>query len=309
MKNLSKRLMVQVVILLFCIQVTNLSILAQEIDPADVNQDGSVNLADLEAIVDSFGEEPILIRDPQPDNVITIYDYAMVVATLVAPYADSVTPEPSPSLQPSIPAGLTPTNGPTPTTGLTPMPTSPPPTPLDIPGEIRLMEWNEPATKNRSGFLEYKPAPAYAQGNWVAPINYAEGTLHFRARVKGMPVEQPGMKLGFCFWQGQNNTPSWGEECAYREPVPGIANTDVQWTRDMTELNPIGGENNSINWTVNRWKYGVIVRNAHNKPVSAKSGMNWNGENPDHWYPLDIRFTIVLVKKNQAFSGWQNYDW
>ena len=148
MKNLSKRLMVQVVILLFCIQVTNLSILAQEIDPADVNQDGSVNLADLEAIVDSFGEEPILIRDPQPDNVITIYDYAMVVATLVAPYADSVTPEPSPSLQPSIPAGLTPTNGPTPTTGLTPMPTSPPPTPLDIPGEIRLMEWNEPATKN-----------------------------------------------------------------------------------------------------------------------------------------------------------------
>ena len=276
-------------------------------NPADVDNNGSVNLADVQAVIANFDRTQFSIRDPQPDGKITIFDFSIVAQALYAQ---------NPSATPTT--GPSPTSGPTPTAGTTPSPTPPPPTPLAIPGEIRLMEWNEIATQNRSGFLEYKPAPEFAQGNWITPENYAEGKLYFRAKVNGIPVNQPGMKLGFCLWQGENNTSSWGEECASSEPVAGLSGTDVQWSRNMNDLNPIGGVANSIEWDVRRWKYGIIVRNVNNlanletsegKPVSAKSGMNWNGEDPTHWYPLDIRFTVVLVKKNQTFSGWDNYGW
>lgn len=263
-------------------------------NPADVDNNGSVNLFDLSAIITHFNETQFPILDPQPNGKIDIFDYSIVIGELIA-----LSPQASPT---TISSDTTPTIDPSPST-------NPIATPIPISGEIRLMEWTEVAAQNRSGFLEYKPAPEFAQGNWVTPENYAEGKLYFRARVNGIPVEQTGMKLGFCFWQGENNTPSWGEECASSEPVPGVVGAQREWTRTMTDLNPIGGKNNSIEWDVRRWKYGIIVRNKNNKPVSAKSGMNWNGEDPTHWYPLDIRFTVVLVKKDQTFSGWHNYDY
>ena len=49
------------------------------------------------------------------------------------------------------------------------------------------------------------------------------------------------------------------------------------------------------------------MRNRYNLPVSDKQGWNWNGENPDNWYPLDLRFTVVVVEKGAGFSGWDNY--
>ncbi len=268
-------------------------------NPADVDNNGSVNLVDLQALAANFNRTQFSIRDPQPDGKITIFDFSIVVRALYAQ---------NPSATPTT--GPSPTSGPTPTIGATPTPTPPQPTPIAIPGEMRILEWNKLAEINHSGFLVAKPAPDFAQGNWVTPDNYVDGKLYFRARVNGIPVNQPNMKLGFCFWQGTGpNAEGWGEECLASQLVPAVSGSDVQWVRNMADRNVIGGAGNDIDWTIPRWQYGIVVRNGANKPVSKKAGMNWNGEDPLAWYPLDIRFTVVLVKKNQAFSGWDNYDW
>ena len=41
--------------------------------------------------------------------------------------------------------------------------------------------------------------------------------------------------------------------------------------------------------------------------MSNYNGWNWNGEDPTEWYPLDMRYTVVVVAKGATFSGWGNY--
>ena len=66
-------------------------------------------------------------------------------------------------------------------------------------------------------------------------------------------------------------------------------------------------EGRLILWDQPRSRNGFAVRNRQNLPVSDKQGWNWNGEDPDEWYPLDLRFTVVVVEKGAGFSGWSNY--
>jgi hypothetical protein len=63
----------------------------------------------------------------------------------------------------------------------------------------------------------------------------------------------------------------------------------------------------ALDWTKPPDRNGVVIKNSAGKPVSRYSGWNWNGENPDHWFPMDLRFTVVVVAKGQSFSGWDKY--
>jgi len=170
--------------------------------------------------------------------------------------------------------------------------------------EKLVFNWNQPVLKAHSGFAQEKPTIAAHNGNWTVPPNFANGTLYFRARVISIPKQQPGMKLGFCFWQQK---PKWGEECSKNTPVAGVPGTDVTWTQTLSSLNAINGDH--INWAFDRWKQGFVVRNARGKPVSNKLNFNWSGENPANWYPMNIHYTVVLVAPGGSFSGWQNYGW
>ena len=40
---------------------------------------------------------------------------------------------------------------------------------------------------------------------------------------------------------------------------------------------------------------------------TGKDESDWGGNNPDHWYPMNLRFQVVLVPAGGTFSGWQNY--
>ena len=62
-----------------------------------------------------------------------------------------------------------------------------------------------------------------------------------------------------------------------------------------------------INYAVARSRHGAVIRNEHGNPVSGKQGWDWYGEIPEEWYPLDWRFTVVVVAKGETFSGWGNY--
>jgi hypothetical protein len=204
----------------------------------------------------------------------------------------------------------TPTTTATSTATLTPTPTAtddgkddtPTPTPTATkvlpPGEeLLIFDFNGVVNKSNSGFIRLDPAPE-ANGDWTTPINFAEGTLYFRAEVRSQPVPQEFMKLGFCIWQGDK------ENCR-GERVPGFPGTVVTWAEPISSLWKKDGI--PVDWSRPRSKYGFSVRNKKNNPVSDKFDWNWNGENPDDWYPLNVRLTVVVAEEGAGFSGWDNY--
>jgi hypothetical protein len=173
--------------------------------------------------------------------------------------------------------------------------------------EMMIFNWNQPVLKGMGGFAQYKPLGAFPQfpnGNWVSPVNYTNGTLYFRAKVISIPVNQPKMRLGFCFWQ---SSPKYGEECTRNPSVPGIPGQETRWSQTFSSLAKINAK--PINWTQPRWKEGFVVRKGSGKPVSNKLNFNWSGENPDNWYPLNIHFTVVLVAPGGGAPDWTKYGW
>lgn len=156
-------------------------------------------------------------------------------------------------------------------------------------------------TKSMNGFIMEVPSGA-ANANWVSGqyAGFAGGTLYYRARIISIPQNQNRMKFGFCVWQDHFSN----EECRgqWLTGVPGFEDTWSHKLSDMWVKKP-------INWSQPRQRHGFIVRNAQNKPVSSKKNWNWSGENPDHWYPMNVHYTVVLVKQGGTFDGWENYGW
>ncbi len=156
-------------------------------------------------------------------------------------------------------------------------------------------------TKAMNGFIMEVPSGA-ANANWVSGqyAGFAGGTLYYRARIISIPQNQNRMKFGFCVWQDHFKN----EECRgqWLTGVPGAESTWSHKLSDMWVKKP-------INWSQPRQRHGFIVRNAQNNPVSSKKNWNWSGENPDHWYPMNVHYTVVLVKQGGTFDGWENYGW
>lgn len=164
-------------------------------------------------------------------------------------------------------------------------------------GEMLIYDWNKPITIDEGGFAMDKTSQYLGQ-NWESPVNYADGRLYFRARIYSIPVNQPGMKLGFCFWQGDR------ENCRGND-VPGAAGVVSTWDFALHDMWKKNGD--EILWDQPRKKMGFSVRDGQNDPVSNKTSDNWGGNNPNDWYPMNLRFQVVLVPAGQSFSGWQNY--
>lgn len=165
-----------------------------------------------------------------------------------------------------------------------------------VAGELKIFDWNKPVLQRDRGFPWNDPP--LENGNWVSPINYAAGTIHFRAQVMSMPRPQ-SMRLQFCFWQNRTRL----ETCSQtRSLSPGDT---VTWSQPLNGMWKKDGR--SLNWAQPRNRNGVAIKNMRGKPVSNFSGWNWNGENPADWYPMNMRFTVVIVAQGKTFSGWDNY--
>jgi hypothetical protein len=193
---------------------------------------------------------------------------------------------------------------------LTPLDGPPPPPPPgdELADEILVFNRGSLAspfivTKQMSGFIEDKPPTGAANANWVTGqyAGFAGGTLYYRARIVSIPANQPGMKLGFCFWEQKYEH----EQCR-GQVIDGIPGTQMEWQHELSDM---WVKAQPVNWANPRTKHGFLVRNENNKLVSDKKGWNWNGENPDHWYPMQIHYTVVLVKAGGTFDGWENHGW
>jgi len=166
-------------------------------------------------------------------------------------------------------------------------------------------DWNKPVPKNLSGFPRLQEDNIPHNNDWTTPVNYAEGTLHYRAQIKKQPEPQ-NMKLQVCFWQSRPGGSSFANEnCGTLKEVAGTSGNVVTWSTQVQNMWKKDGI--IIDWKRPRYWVGVAIKNKDGQPVSNFSGWEWNGENPDKWYPLDMRFTTVVVPKGGEFCGWDYY--
>lgn len=180
---------------------------------------------------------------------------------------------------------------------------SPNPTATPTPGsgqELVVYDWNRPVTKADHGFPRDYPPRASANGNWVTPVNYAQGTLYFRAEIRSQPVPQD-MRLQICIWQFNFVR----EMCGPMKQVWGTPGNVVTWSVAISQMYKKNGV--SIDWTKPRQTVGVAIKTRTGRPVSDYLGWNWNGQDPNKWYPLNMRFTTVVVAKGATFSGWDKW--
>ncbi len=108
-------------------------------------------------------------------------------------------------------------------------------------------------------------------------------------------------------WQTSASGVSYGlETCGSMSSLTYTgAPVSVTWSNEINTMWKLNG--NPLDWTRPRQQYGVAVKTSAGNPVSDYNGWNWSGENPAHWYPMNLRFTVVVVEAGKTFSGWQNY--
>ena len=172
--------------------------------------------------------------------------------------------------------------------------------PVTTATEILIYDLNRLVTVKDKGFPRDQPPRSEANGNWVTPVNYAEGTLYFRVEIRSQPQPQR-MQTQFCIWQDDLVL----ENCGPRVSLTGNANTVVTWSKEVKKMYKKNGV--SLDWSRPRQRYGIAIKNSQGLPVSSIKGWNWSGENPALWYPMNMRFSVVVVAKGATFSGWQNY--
>jgi hypothetical protein len=163
--------------------------------------------------------------------------------------------------------------------------------------ELLVYDLNGVVTTASHGFPKHFPL---ANGDWTSPINYAEGTLYMRAEIRSQPVSQQ-MRMHYCVWQFGFTL----ENCTDIRSVEGTSGNVVTWQHDVKTMNKKQG--NSIDWVNPRQTNGIAIKNSMNVPISDHKAWNWGGLDPAEVYPLDMRFTVVVVPKGQIFSGWENY--
>lgn len=236
-------------------------------------------------------------------------DFVMT-ATATLTTTPSVTATATPTGTPTQTAtpSITPTPAMTAKPTNTPKPTTPPP----AGEEMLVFDWNKKVQKWNDGFLKDKPP--MQNGDWTAPINFAEGTLYLRAEVRDVQVAQPDMKISFCYWQMGELSPGnpfFFETCT-TEDVPGIEGLVTTWAAPIPGMWKL--EKYPLDWSKPRTESGFVIKAGNGIPVSNKKNFNWGcgtkpdcTPNPDAWYPMDIRFTVVVVEKGKGFSGWDTY--
>jgi MYXO-CTERM domain-containing protein len=166
--------------------------------------------------------------------------------------------------------------------------------------ELLVFDWNKPVPASLRGFPWDSPPMNGVNGDWTTPVDYANGTLYYRVEIRSQPVAQD-MNLQFCFWQAVPDR----ESCGPHQAVKGTPGVMVTWSCDVQKM--WKKDDLPIEWTQPRDRNGVAIKDDTFQCVSDYSGWNWNGHDPSDWYPLDLRFTVVVVSKGSTFSGWTTY--
>lgn len=190
--------------------------------------------------------------------------------------------------------------------------------------EIVIFDLNRKVLKGQDrGFPHDEPPDQ--NFDWTSPINYADGVLYARAEIfLQEDVAQQQMFLQFCFWQEKDGKRFALETCLNTEKVRGNPGNVVCWSQPIADM--WQKEDTPLEWHRPRQRNGMVVKvfkvieeissNPGKYPVTNfdieyKNPQGetvlmpeWAGEDPDDWYPLDLRYTVIVVAEGSEFSGW-----
>lgn len=173
--------------------------------------------------------------------------------------------------------------------------------------EKLIFDWNAPVTEKHRGFPRYGIAPGPSGPLSFSFAGFADGTLYYRVLVRRQPVPQ-NMKLQWCAWQGASG-PQQREACGSWKLVYGGAGTVVSWSQAVSKMwnKTYNGVKIPPDWSKAMKCHGIAISNSRLQAVSDYYTDKWHGEDPKKWFPLDLRFQVVIVKKGAVFSGWSHY--
>jgi len=149
----------------------------------------------------------------------------------------------------------------------------------------------------------------FANGDWTKPVDYTHGTFYHRLEMRKMPTPK-SMIIPFCMHQNQYELEMCGPNSPrFTGPASGAPPVVVTWTSridDMWVLNDV-----AFDWSKPRYSIFLAIRKSPDEYISPypqlNDGIAWAGEDPYDWYPMEMRFTTVVVAAGGTFSGWKTY--
>jgi len=173
--------------------------------------------------------------------------------------------------------------------------------------ELVVMDWNpRTITKGDHGFPTERND--IDNSDWTQPVDYAHGKLYHRLELRSMPTSKH-MSWQYCFHQDGITLENCGTQSPYFDGPDGGDPVVVTWSSDIASMWKLDGI--PIDWSEPRSCAFVAIRKSANQYISDYSSLNggvaWAGEDPDEWYPMEVRFTVVVVSAGGTFSGWDNY--
>jgi hypothetical protein len=176
--------------------------------------------------------------------------------------------------------------------------------------EMLAFDWNKIITKKKGRYFEgqnqWNPDNHPVRGNtdWTLPPNFAKGTYYVRVMIRKLNVKD-AFQIEFNHWQTINGklaeavlkSPKDLKFSYQGAPIVRTFTFPVANLRDMHKVSP--SKYSPFDWRRPREYIGFYFPEFAATPPDHKLA--------NSAYPVDLRFTIVVVAPGAKFSGWNNY--
>ena len=166
---------------------------------------------------------------------------------------------------------------------------------------------NSDSIGKKMGFSEFKLPPGSPE-NWESPVNYKDGTMHFRVSILTKPNRKPiHYQMGFQ-WKGGCGGHYFKEKFPDNRLIkivePGIYQASQEigtfWEQKCQTEDP-------IDWTKPMDRMLVVIWDENLKIIDDRWGRGEDIEDLYSYYPMVAHFQAVVVPQGAEFSGWDKY--
>jgi tetratricopeptide (TPR) repeat protein len=158
-----------------------------------------------------------------------------------------------------------------------------------------LYTYERPAVED-SGAVSFFAASEDARQNWQTPTNYAAGVIYQRLEVSGKPSNEV-VTYQLCLVP--NDDISVKPTCSRAEELEF---NDIGVYESQQALGEFYQYDN-INWRKGISNLMVILRDERGNPIDTAFARE-SGRTLDLYYPMNVRYSVVLVPPGGSFRGW-----
>jgi tetratricopeptide (TPR) repeat protein len=169
--------------------------------------------------------------------------------------------------------------------------------PSSVPLELlRTTYAYERGTVETNGAVSFFAAPAGIQKDWQTPVNYASGVVYQRLEVTKKPSSEV-VTYQLCL------VPN--DDIAIKPACSRASGLEFSETGVYVFKQPLSEfyQYDNIDWSRGISNLMVILRDQNGNPVDTVFSSE-RGQDLDLYYPMNVRYSVVLVPAGGAFLGW-----